>query len=43
MIHNKDCLEFLKDTKDNSFDVCISSPPYNIGFFTNNKYNDNSF
>ena len=39
MIHNKDCLEFLKDTKDNSFDLCVSSPPYNIGLGYN-KYND---
>jgi len=39
-IHNKDCLEFLKDVSDNSYDVCISSPPYNIGLGYN-KYNDN--
>ena len=40
MIYNKDCLEFLKDTKDNSFDLCVSSPPYNIGLGYK-KYNDN--
>jgi len=31
MIHNIDCLKFLETTPDNSFDVCISSPPYNLG------------
>jgi len=30
VIHNIDCLKFLDTTPDNSFDVCISSPPYNL-------------
>jgi len=35
MIHNIDCLKFLDTTPDESFDICITSPPYNIGL----KYN----
>ena len=31
MIHHIDCLKFLETTADESFDVCISSPPYNLG------------
>lgn len=27
-IHNVDCMEFLKGCKDNQFDLCITSPPY---------------
>ena len=39
-IHNIDCLEFMKGIKDNSYDVVITSPPYNIGR-NYNLYNDN--
>ena len=39
-IHNIDCLEFMKGIKDNSYDVVITSPPYNIGK-NYNLYNDN--
>jgi len=31
MIYNEDCLKVLKNISSESFDVCISSPPYNIG------------
>ena len=27
-IHNMDCLEFMADTPDDSFDLTITSPPY---------------
>ena len=31
MIYNTDCLKFLETIPDSSYDVCISSPPYNLG------------
>lgn len=46
-IYNKDCIEGMKDCKDEFFDVCITSPPYNLGnnHHTGNKrfevYDDN--
>ena len=46
-IYNKDCIEGMKDCKSESFDVCITSPPYNLGnnHHTGNKrfdvYEDN--
>ena len=30
MIYNKNCLDALKDLRDQSFDLCITSPPYNM-------------
>ena len=39
MLFNKDCLELLKETEDCSFDLVITSPPYNIGR-NYNKYVD---
>ena len=39
MIINDDCLKFLKTTPDESFNVCISSPPYNLGV-RYSKYKD---
>jgi site-specific DNA-methyltransferase (adenine-specific) len=38
-IHNADCLTWMKAQPDHSIDVCVSSPPYNIGIGYN-KYND---
>tara|TARA_B110000285_G_C14825859_1_gene468625 strand:+ start:44 stop:712 length:669 start_codon:yes stop_codon:yes gene_type:complete len=32
MIYNQDCLEAMKDMKDNQFDLAIVDPPYGIGF-----------
>ena len=31
-ISNKDCLEYLKTIRDNSVDLVLTDPPYNIGF-----------
>ena len=31
MIYNTDCLKFLETIPDSSYNVCISSPPYNLG------------
>jgi len=39
MLVHKDCLEFMKGISDNSYDVIISSPPYNINR-NYNKYKD---
>ena len=30
-IYNEDCLEGLKQLDDNSVDLIITSPPYNLG------------
>ena len=30
-IYNVDCIEGLKPIEDNSVDICITSPPYNVG------------
>ena len=32
-IYNKDCLEAMKEMKDNQFDLAIVDPPYGIGNF----------
>lgn len=49
-IYNMDCLEGLKQLEDNSIDLIITSPPYNLGkqhhtgnnrFKSYNEYNDN--
>jgi len=39
-IYNMDCLEGLKQLEDNSVDLIITSPPYNLGnkHHTGNKY-----
>jgi len=48
-VHNIDCLEGLKQLDDNSIDLIITSPPYNLGkhhhtgnnrFKSYNEYND---
>ena len=33
-LYNKDCMESLKEMKDNQFDLAIVDPPYGIGDFT---------
>jgi site-specific DNA-methyltransferase (adenine-specific) len=40
-IHNMDCLEGMKLMKDNSVDICITSPPYNISDNKYEEYKDN--
>jgi site-specific DNA-methyltransferase (adenine-specific) len=49
-IYNMDCLEGLKLLDDNSIDLIITSPPYNLGkkhhtgnnvFKSYNEYDDN--
>ena len=30
-LHNKDCMEALKEFKDNQFDLAIVDPPYGLG------------
>lgn len=39
MIIHSDCLDYMKTLESESIDVCISSPPYNIGLGYN-SYND---
>ena len=34
-IFNQDCLDFLKEVPDNSFDLVLTSPPYNKGRYAN--------
>ena len=31
MIYNQDCMEAMKEMKDNQFDLAIVDPPYGIG------------
>lgn len=28
--YNMDCMKFLRDTPDKSFDLCVCDPPYGI-------------
>lgn len=37
-LHNVDCLEFMKQCKDNQFDLAIVDPPYGIGMDGNNNW-----
>ena len=30
-IINEECIEGLKQLEDNSVDLCVTSPPYNVG------------
>lgn len=39
-IYNKDCREGMKELEDNSVDLIVTSPPYNIGI-DYEKYEDN--
>ena len=32
MLINSDCLELLKTLENNSIDLILTDPPYNIGF-----------
>ena len=41
-IHNIDCIEGLKQLEDNSVDLCVTSPPYNVDL-GNNKYHKNPY
>ena len=34
-IYFGDCLDFIKELPDNSMDVCLTDPPYGIGFQSN--------
>lgn len=34
----KDCLEFLKEIPDESIDLALTDPPYNIGFDGGKKW-----
>lgn len=40
IIYNQDCLQTLKSMEDNSIDLILTSPPYNIGI-DYDVYNDN--
>lgn len=40
IIHNIDCLEGMKNIEDNTVDVVVTSPPYNIGI-NYSSYKDN--
>ncbi len=39
-IHNMDCLEGLKQLPNNSIDIIVTSPPYNLKI-KYGSYNDN--
>jgi DNA modification methylase len=41
-IYNMDCLEGIKQIPDNSIDLVVTSPPYNVNL-GNNRYNDFSY
>ena len=34
---NIDCMEYMKGLEDNHFDICITSPPYNMNLRVNSK------
>ncbi len=34
---NSDCMEYMKGLEDNAFDICITSPPYNMNLRVNAK------
>lgn len=34
---NIDCMEYMKGLEDNSFDLCITSPPYNMNLRVNHR------
>ena len=38
-LYNKDCIEVLKDMKDNEVDLCLTDPPYGLNI-KYNTYND---
>jgi len=42
VLYNNDCLDVIEKLEDNSIDLVISSPPYNVNL-GNNKYNKNPY
>ncbi len=36
-LFNIDCMEYMKGCEDNAFDICITSPPYNMNLRVNSK------
>ena len=38
-LHNQDCLEWMRTQADDTIDIVVSSPPYNIGI-SYNTYGD---
>jgi len=36
-LHNIDCMEYMKGLDDGAFDICITSPPYNMNLRVNSK------
>jgi DNA modification methylase len=42
LIYNNDCLDVIEKLEDNSIDLVITSPPYNVNL-GNNKYNKNPY
>lgn len=43
MIYNEDCLQFCHKQADNSFDIILADPPYNIGKNFGNKSDKQKF
>ena len=41
-LYNGDCLEVMKQIPDNSVNLIVTSPPYNVDL-GNNKYNKNPY
>ena len=39
---NDDCLKIISTIEDNSIDLIVTSPPYNVDL-GNNKYNKNPY
>ena len=42
MLINGDCYEYVKNICDNTVDLVVTSPPYNVDL-GNNKYNKNKY
>jgi site-specific DNA-methyltransferase (adenine-specific) len=36
-LHNCDCMEYMAGLEDNAFDICVTSPPYNMNLRVNSK------
>ena len=36
-IYNKDCIETMKEMQNNSVDLIVTDPPYNLGNFMINR------
>src|SRR5579883_2514632 len=41
VLHNQDCIEGMRELEDLSVDICVTSPPYNLGI-NYGKYDDNA-